>query len=512
MPCNGSGKYNYSSIMKTTLIQIEPHDDLTSIKDKMTWSQSPRMLLFFPHGYPLEQSPLTLKLIRRYAESLGARVALITRSRSMRAIAEEQGILCFASAPQAEKRSWPAAKMPVPRGEVKGAEKLVQAKNGLDRQPKAKAVIKIQRLIAYLLLLLLVVFAVIVFVPSAEVIVYPVYNLQKQSYQVRADPAATSVEITGILPAQTLSIEVQGELSANSSGKVVIPKTKAVGQVEIRNLTTRTVILPKGTIVSAGDEEPVEFYLTSEALLPVDPAGSVVVGVEAVLAGEAGNVGGGAITHISGLENVVSIQNPLPTSGGSEQSFPTPTDEDYRKLETQLKNQLLNQCRQKMAAQQLDGVSLIAESVSLGEVVALAQIPKSGEPSDQATLSITTSCIAFTVAEADEEKLAGLVLDETLANGMMPVNSLIDIEWSGDITRGNDGHYFWPESASRSIMPAWDQDKVVRLLSGKPIATATALLESAFPQARDAVIQVTPDWWGFLPILPGRIALEVQGQ
>lgn len=500
--------------MKTTLIQIDPHDDLTSIKDKMTWSQSPRMLLFFPRGYPLEQSPLTLKLIRRYAASLGARVALITRSRAMRAIAEEQGIPCFASAPQAEKRSWPVLKVPAPRGEVRGAEKLAEIKTGLGlvSLTKTKTRVNIQRVIAYLLLVLLMLLGAVVFIPKATVVVYPVFALQRQSYQVYADPAAIEVSLTGNLPAQTLTIEVQGELSADSSGNVTIPKTKAIGEVEIKNLTSRSLILPKGTIVSTAGDAPIEFYLTSEALLSGDVNNTVLVGVEAVLAGESGNVDSGMITRAGGLESVISVENLTPTSGGTQQSFPTPLEEDYRKLEARLKVQLLAQCKEKLSAQQLDGMMVVAESTALGETLSFTQIPKSGEPSDRATLSMGVSCSALTVSTADEERLAALILDETLASGVMPVGSALNIEKTSPVTLDANGLFTWTENASRVLMPAWDQEKFIRLLSGKRVSVARAALQAVFLQPQDPAVQVWPGWWNLMPILPGRISVEVRGE
>ena len=260
--------------MKTTLIQIDPHDDLTSIKDKMTWAKSPRMLLFFPHGYPLNQSPLTMKLIRRYAETNGSRVALITRDRVMREIAEEQGIPCFSSAPQAEKKSWGAINQTKPLGTIKGVEKITELKTITPSQTKSKRY-PFQKIISVFLLLGVGVFSLLFFIPSAHIVLYPVRTQQQIEYQVIVNPGAVTVDISGNIPSEQLSIQVSGDASGISSGKVVVPKAKATGEISITNQSNKTVTLPKGTIVSTSGLSPIEFYLTSAVSLAPSAATTI---------------------------------------------------------------------------------------------------------------------------------------------------------------------------------------------------------------------------------------------
>ena len=494
--------------MKTTLIQIDPHDDLTSIKDKMTWAKSPRMLLFFPHGYPLNQSPLTMKLIRRYAETNGSRVALITRDRVMREIAEEQGIPCFSSAPQAEKKTWGSINQTKPLGTIKGVEKITELKTITPSQSKSKRY-PIQKIISVFLLLGVGVLSLLFFIPSAHIVIYPVQAQQQIDYQVIVSPDVNAVGISGNIPSEQLSIQINGDLSGSSSGKVVVPKARATGEITITNKTNKSVMLPKGTIVSTSGLSPIEFYLTSEVSLAPFATTTFDASIEAIMAGESGNVGSGMITTIGGLENVVSINNLQPTSGGLEQSFPTPTESDYKKLEEKLRIQLLSICKEEMIGKTKEGTILIENSIELGEENTRNQIPAIGEPSDSATLSMNVTCIAIGYRVEDEKLLAKKILDQNLENGLMPLNDIIQIEKVTGFTLTTYEEYSWTEQASRVLMPEMDEQSLVNLLSGKTEKETLILLNQAMNQTKPVEILIKPAWWSRMPLLPNRIVIEI---
>ena len=65
--------------MKTHVIQLEPHDDVISIRDKMSWAKTGRILLVFPARVRSRFLTLDLRLLQRQAESLGAQLAVVTR-------------------------------------------------------------------------------------------------------------------------------------------------------------------------------------------------------------------------------------------------------------------------------------------------------------------------------------------------------------------------------------------------------------------------------------------------
>src|SRR3972149_3670349 len=93
--------------MKTQIITLESHDDLISIRDRMSWAKTPRILLVWPKSERIPLRPLDLKVLQRHAASLGAQLGLVTRYRSLRREAQALGIPVFKSTGQAQRKPWP---------------------------------------------------------------------------------------------------------------------------------------------------------------------------------------------------------------------------------------------------------------------------------------------------------------------------------------------------------------------------------------------------------------------
>ena len=92
--------------MKTTLIQVNPSDDLISVKEKMQWNPSSRILLVVPRTNHAIQSPLDLQRIVQSGRRLGAQVAISTSQKVLRRLAEGQNIIVFSSVIAAQKNEW----------------------------------------------------------------------------------------------------------------------------------------------------------------------------------------------------------------------------------------------------------------------------------------------------------------------------------------------------------------------------------------------------------------------
>src|SRR5512133_2833306 len=92
--------------MKTQVIHLDTHDDLISIRDRMEWAKTPRILLVWPKRGRVGVRPLDLTLLRRHAESLGAEMGIVTRNGELRAAARELGISFFSTTSAAQKKKW----------------------------------------------------------------------------------------------------------------------------------------------------------------------------------------------------------------------------------------------------------------------------------------------------------------------------------------------------------------------------------------------------------------------
>src|SRR5512147_3161918 len=93
--------------MKTQIITLESHDDLISIRDRMSWAKTPRILLVWPKSERIPLRPLDLKVLQRHAATLGAQLGLVTRHRNIRRESQALGIPVFISTGQAQRNPWP---------------------------------------------------------------------------------------------------------------------------------------------------------------------------------------------------------------------------------------------------------------------------------------------------------------------------------------------------------------------------------------------------------------------
>src|SRR5574339_1146133 len=94
--------------MKTQILALESHDDLISVRDRLSWAKTSRILLIWPKGEPVDLRPLDLRVLQRHADSLGAQLAIVTRGDKIRRQAEALGLPVFESSAAAQREAWPA--------------------------------------------------------------------------------------------------------------------------------------------------------------------------------------------------------------------------------------------------------------------------------------------------------------------------------------------------------------------------------------------------------------------
>jgi hypothetical protein len=495
--------------MKTTLIQIDPHDDLTSIKDKMTWSKSARMLLFFPSGYPLYQTDLALRLIQRYSITLGSQLAIVTRDNILKNIAIDIGIPCFSSAPQAEKSLWKVRDTQNLVRIPKGAEVIQEQKNSLPGTKLMTIPTNLQKVFTSVLLFVLLFVLALFFIPSAQILLYPVSETQEITYTVTAGTDFLLVDIAGKVPAVRMSQEISAFLTKNSTGTIFLPISKASGFVEMINLSSQEIFIPAGSTLVSDIEPQWVFTLINEVILKSNTSEPLSVKIEANEAGDDGNITPGMTFLIEGYEDLIQIKNPLAITGGKSQSLPSPGQADYLDLQNKLTKQLLKRCEETVLSQVKSGQSVIPGSIMLGAETQMVETPLVGQPSDIASLSITIECTAMLIKEDDETELAMRILDQNLVTGTVPLKDDISITPIGKVKVDGGDRFSWTVNVSRRIMQMWNTEELIGSLLGKSSSEAKKILAAGPPQSKPALITLVPPWWKYLPLLPTRVHIEV---
>src|SRR5512146_2372941 len=92
--------------MKTQIIALEAHDDFISVRDRMSWAKSPRILLVWPKYEKITLRAADLRILQQHAATLGAEMGVVTRRGDVRRDAERFGIPVFGSAAAAQRQAW----------------------------------------------------------------------------------------------------------------------------------------------------------------------------------------------------------------------------------------------------------------------------------------------------------------------------------------------------------------------------------------------------------------------
>ena len=506
-------RYNEKTDMKTNVIQLEPHDDVVSIKDKMTWHPCRRMILVWPKRGRILNSELELELLHRAAESLGAELVLVTHHAVVREWAEGIHVPAFGSIPAAEKYRNNAAgikttekHLPIGRGAVEDKKPDIPLKRN---KKTANPIVRGLSILVSGAAVLALLFTIL---PSATVTIYPVATEQETTINIKASEVFSGVNPSGSIPAGTDTVELSGELSRPSSGKTLIPTQKATGTVTFTNLTSSDLTIPAGSILLTNTENGAGFTLKEEVALPAGVGETADGAVEALSAGVEGNIETGMITAVSGtLGSMVSVENLEPFSGGEGIETASPNEEDYAFLKTKLLQELKDQSVLVFYANLEQGNELIEESITIGEILVEEQANPIGEPADEARLSLTVRFTALTYRNSDLQSICRLVLESSQPEGMVAASDEISITREGAVEQDLPGQASWTIRASRLLVPGWDAQATAQLIAGQKTTYAQSYLAGLFPQTQPAEVKLIFKWWPWMPYLPTQIHFIIGG-
>ena len=333
---------------------------------------------------------------------------------------------------------------------------------------------------------------------------------QTVSIDIKANPATTAPDISGSIPAHTIHLEVEGQGQAVSTGSIPFPDQYATGVVTVTNLTGQPLIVPAGTVVMTVDEPPVRFVITEEIRIPGGVGASSDGTIRAEKPGQTGNVDSGRVRAISGgIGSAVRIQNPEPTSGGTDIISPAPSAEDYGKLKKRVLDDLEKEARMGMERSLAQNQRLLPNTLQLVEIIEENLQPEVGQPGDPFTLHLRARYSADYILPGDVEAVVRTIMESNLEPGMtaIPDQTIIIVETEPD--PGSDGME-WKVTASRMIRAAVKEEEVGYSVSGKKPEAAVSLLTGWLKLAQPPEIRMHPSWWPRIPYLPIQIRVEIR--
>ncbi len=498
--------------MKTQLIQLDPSDDVISVRDKMGWSQTSRILLIWPeHGGGLTRR-LDLLLLQRHSNQLGAQLALVTRSMAVREIAQELKIPVFQDSRQAQNTHWRGRRWKpfIPRRlevhpDVSSLRlQRVQRKPGWQERPVARYSLFGISIFALL-------FLVGMFIPAATISLHPEKQLQSVTLPVSAGTGYSSVNLAGTLPAQIQRVVVEGRSILPTSGSMLIPHEAASGIVVFTNLTNQVVRIPQGLIVSTLDASPIRFITTKAGVVPAGSGRTLSLPVTAMVPGETGNIEAGRLTAIEGeLGLSLSVTNRASTHGGTDILAPAPSETDRQTLLRQLTTNLKVSALADLENNLDEGDLLLGTTLELTDTLEESYAPPIGLPGDQLELTLRLEYQAMVVYSEDLLALAVPVLDGSLGEDLKALPETLALVHSRFSKPDAEGNVSWTLRAQRSVEADIPPDKAIQLVAGKPVEVAVNLLKNTFSLADNPGVELKPPWLPRLPYLPFRIQVSTE--
>lgn len=495
--------------MKTQIITLESHDDLISVRDRLSWAKTPRILLVWPKHEKIMLRQVDLKVLQRHALSLGAQLGLVTRQRRVRADAEAVGIPVFESTGQAQRVKWPDVKR-------KDWKRKAPDKTLRDRQEQAQVKEEawrthpVTRVVMFIIGVLSVLALVALFIPRAQVRLSPVTQTQSIVVPVTASPSAKSVFITGTIPTHEKRIVVEGLQRVLVSGAGVEPQSKAKGVVIFRNLTQSEVSVPAGTVVLFGD---VRFATTDDGVVDAGVGKTLELPIDAVDGGLAGNLDAETINAVEGrLGLSLSVTNPEPTEGGRERASVQATESDRARAKDLLLKSLESDARASLLDELNSDDFLFDETLALSQILSETYDTPTGAVSLQLTLTMQAEYSIQYATASDLTELASLALNASLPSNFSAASATdaVTVEQVTTPVLLEDGSLRWTMRAEREIVQQVNAAQVTQLVQGLGSSAAQTRLEENLPLLSEPKILLAPSWWPWVPIVPFRIEVVAQ--
>lgn len=505
--------------MKTQILQLAAHDDLTSARDKIGWGQTGRIVLVWPENTKVLHRRLDLALLKRYSERIGAQLALVSHDPEVLFHARQLRIPVFSSTGQAHSKSWGIANQlsNVNRARPSFRPDLISLREELRPIQRAWLQNTPGRLGFFSMGVLAVFSLLAILFPQAQVNLVPQEAIQETNLAIVASSDFERVHLSGEIPARGVSIVVEEQDNLIPSGKVSVPENRAYGRVRFTNLTEKAVTIPAGTVVRTLDEEAVRFATTARGDMPSGFGRLLSLTVQALEAGQQGNMPPGSLVAIEGPVGLqVAVTNPLETQGGSDRLYPGATAEDRQRLFDQVLEKTASAARRQLLADQPPGNKPIPASLSLSRVLDHRYTPEI--PSGiQQNLPIATGHLELTmrveyraliVAEKDLETVVNAVLDSYLPPGFFVEDASLKIEHLSEPSMQNEVQASWRLLVRRTLFASISPQQVIGLSLGKTPAQASQHLAANLPLAEPPEVLSSPAWWPRLPFLPFRISVN----
>ena len=494
--------------MKTKIITLESHDDLISVRDKLSWAKTPRILLVWPKYEKVTLRLLDLKVLQRHADSLGAHLGLVTRRMNVRRDAESLGIPVFKTTSAAQKNLWPEFTQRTQRIPKNPRPDLREMRDSVYPKEPAWRTSLLGRVLTFTAGVIAILVVAGIFVPNAAVTLYPESQTQSIIIPVSASPSIKSISLAGDVPAQSIVVTVDVEQSLATTNEVALPRSKAKGIARFTNLGETEVEIPAGTVISTVD---LTRYITlNDTLLPAGVDEFVEVQIEALEAGSQGNAEPDKILIVEGLLGLATtVTNPELISGGTDTKMIGASEEDRTELRDVVMENLRRSAEAQMRTQRNADDLLLLDTLDVTEIQQEEFSPPEGQAGNTLVLKMQVEFSANYILHEDLNQLAASTLNASIPQGFSPFGELTFKPLAEPVTDSTGSTHFELEAAQVTLRDI-DEVRVFSVIRGHDPARAVNELKNVFELRDTPQILMRPSWWKWLPLIPFNISVEVK--
>ena len=532
--------------MKTLakLLYVEADEEITDLVDRLRdLSLEDEVTFVVPERARALQSAMSFRLLKRYADSYGKRVNLVSSDPRLQAMSLEAGFTSYPSlaaydrgteVDSPELGGEPAADAAVPAGGAPSPPTNAQAvapQRGvatLDRPRETSVISAPPRrqvpapgkpvapgpplgsyrpyLIGAAVLVVVALLVGILYLPTATA------TVSVQGTAIKADVTLLGAPGTAAgspdhFATQAVHASQSQTFPGTPTGQKQIDAARATGSVKFSLscfLCTETV--PKGWIVETNDAS--KKYATQRSVTLTGPVGSATVAVVAVDAGASGNTDRDTIRKIDqNSSDNLGVTNPDPTTGGADARTATIIQQsDIDSIRDVYAKDAVPQ-----VTDQLNGKAQGQKIVLVGSGVQATATAdhKVGEEVPGFTITIKVAGDGVTFDEKAVQQMLKAFLQRKVPQGSQLTTNGTTIKYDPPTDATADGHVTLNGHVTGFYTPIFLEPAIRSHLKGMSPTKGRAFLQS-LPNVVDARVTQSPFGLPWLPLFSSRITLKIQ--
>jgi hypothetical protein len=498
--------------MKTTLIQLDENDDILSIKDKMQWNSSQRILLVIPHNNKCIHRCIDIVLLQRVAQKNGSQFAISTSQRYLHGLGKLTGVKVFSTVLAAQKQVWPEIPEGVQRPKSHTRKESFQIKEYLANRKREKLIPSWQKFLFFSLGALTPLALVLILVPHATISLYPAQTVQKLNLDFTASPAFSMASVEGKLPAYPQAMTLSAIESIPTTGQTNIPDQFAKGSIRITNLTENNIYLPAHSRLYIDGFPNLQFQTLSEVKIPAGKGQFVDVPILSITAGEVGNLPPLSINSIAEpFGALLQVANLTSISGGTDILVKAVSAQDIQLLKSKISQRLQSEALINTESLSAKGEQAVPKSLILVSETINTNL-NIGDPGDQLTMEMTANYQFMAIRQDEINQLASTYATISIPPGYQQVAGslhmntpvITSFETDNQLIHGQIG-------ISQLIQSSMDRNKLTSAILGKTRKQALKTIESYVAMVQPPTITLSPAFWFWIPLIPGQIEINNPG-